>query len=117
MSNSSEPPTVRADLPAERYTWMDAIEDVLDDDGRGTVGTGSPFAQAVPDDAFILTLGCGKYRIREHDFGTHLGLPRLMDMGQCNDAYGAIKIAGALSEAFDCSPSRRTRTCCAGPTG
>jgi hypothetical protein len=43
-----------------------------------------------PPDSFILTLGCGKYRIREHDYGEHLGLPRLMDMGQCNDAYGAI---------------------------
>ncbi len=57
------------------------------------------YAEAVPDDCFILTLGCGKYRIRGADYGTHLGLPRLLDMGQCNDAYGAIKVAVALSEA------------------
>lgn len=62
----------------------------------------SDYAQAAPSDSFILTLGCGKFRIRNHDFGTHLGLPRLLDMGQCNDAYGAIKVAGALAEAFDC---------------
>lgn len=61
------------------------------------------YAQSTPPDSFILTLGCGKYRIRDHDYGEHLGLPRLMDMGQCNDAYGAIAIAVALAEAFDCS--------------
>ena len=60
------------------------------------------YAQATPPDSFILTLGCGKYRIRDHDYGTHLGLPRLMDMGQCNDTYGAIAVAVALAEAFDC---------------
>lgn len=63
----------------------------------------SDFAQAAPDDSFILTLGCGKYRIREHDYGQHLGLPRLLDMGQCNDAYGAIMVASALAEAFECT--------------
>jgi hydroxylamine reductase len=63
----------------------------------------SEYARATPDDSFIMTLGCGKYRIREHDYGTHLGLPRLLDMGQCNDAYGAIRVAIALAEAFDCS--------------
>jgi hydroxylamine reductase len=57
------------------------------------------YAENVPDDCFILTLGCGKYRIRKHDYGTLLGLPRLLDMGQCNDAYGAIKVAVALAEA------------------
>lgn len=61
------------------------------------------YAQATPDDSFILTLGCGKFRIRDHDYGEHLGLPRLMDMGQCNDAYGAISVAVALAKAFDCS--------------
>ena len=61
------------------------------------------YAQATPPDSFILTLGCGKYRIREHDYGTLLGLPRLLDMGQCNDAYGAIQVAVALAKAFDCS--------------
>jgi len=61
------------------------------------------YAQATPPDSFILTLGCGKFRIREHDYGEHLGLPRLMDMGQCNDAYGAIAVAVALADAFECS--------------
>lgn len=61
------------------------------------------YAQATPPDSFILTLGCGKFRIREYDYGTHLGLPRLLDMGQCNDAYGAIMVAVALAEAFKCS--------------
>lgn len=72
----------------------------------------SEYAETVPDDAFILTLGCGKYRIREHDFGTHLGLPRLLDMGQCNDAFGAIKIAGALAEAFECTVNDLPLTLC-----
>ena len=63
----------------------------------------SRYAQATPPDSFIMTLGCGKYRIRDHDYGTHLGLPRLLDMGQCNDAYGAIQVAIALAEAFDCT--------------
>ena len=60
------------------------------------------YAQATPDDSFILTLGCGKFRIREYDYGEHLGFPRLMDMGQCNDAYGAIQVAVALANAFEC---------------
>ena len=60
------------------------------------------YAQATPDDSFIMTLGCGKYRIRDHEYGEHLGLPRLLDMGQCNDAYGAIAVADALAKAFDC---------------
>jgi hydroxylamine reductase len=62
----------------------------------------SDYAQATPQDSFILTLGCGKYRIRDHNYGEHLGLPRLMDMGQCNDAYGAIAVAIALAGAFKC---------------
>ena len=62
----------------------------------------SDYAQATPDDSFILTLGCGKYRIRDYDYGTLLGLPRLLDMGQCNDAYGAIQVASALAGAFNC---------------
>ena len=61
------------------------------------------YAKLTPKDSFILTLGCGKFRIREHDYGTHLGLPRLMDMGQCNDAYGAIQVAVALAGAFNCT--------------
>jgi hydroxylamine reductase len=61
------------------------------------------YAQATPPDSFILTLGCGKFRIRDYDYGELLGLPRLLDMGQCNNAYGAIKVAVALAEAFNCS--------------
>jgi len=63
----------------------------------------SDYARLAPPDSFILTLGCGKYRIREHDYGTLLGLPRLLDMGQCNNAYGAIKVAIGLAEAFGCT--------------
>ncbi len=63
----------------------------------------SDFAKATPADSFILTLGCGKYRIRGHDHGTLLGLPRLLDMGQCNDAYGAIRVASALAQEFKCT--------------
>jgi hydroxylamine reductase len=61
------------------------------------------YAKLTPPDSFILTLGCGKFRIRDHEYGTHLGLPRLMDMGQCNDAYGAIQVAVALAKVFNCS--------------
>ncbi len=60
------------------------------------------FAEKVPQDTVILTLACGKYRFNHLDFGTIKGLPRLLDVGQCNDAYSAIKIASALAEAFDC---------------
>lgn len=59
-------------------------------------------AHAAPDDTMILTLGCGKYRFNKDDFGTVAGLPRLLDIGQCNDAYSAIRIAVALAEAFGC---------------
>jgi hydroxylamine reductase len=57
-------------------------------------------AQKVPEDCVILTLACGKYRFNKLDFGTIGGLPRLLDIGQCNDTYSALKIAGALAEAF-----------------
>lgn len=60
-------------------------------------------AQKAPADTVVLTLGCGKYRIRNHDYGEIGGIPRLLDMGQCNDAYSAIRVALALSEAFNCS--------------
>ncbi|MDS1030841.1 hydroxylamine reductase [Bacillota bacterium LX-D] len=59
-------------------------------------------AEKVPQDAVILTLACGKYRFNRKDFGTVAGLPRLLDVGQCNDAYSAVKIALALADAFDC---------------
>ena len=55
-----------------------------------------------PDDTIILTLACGKYRFNDLDLGTIGGLPRIMDMGQCNDAYGAIQVAVALAGAFNC---------------
>ena len=70
------------------------------------------YAAATPPDSFILTLGCGKYRIMDHDYGTLLGLPRLLDMGQCNDAYGAISVAVALSKAFNCSVNELPLTLC-----
>ena len=59
------------------------------------------FAEAVPNDCVILTLACGKYRFNKLDFGDIGGIPRLLDCGQCNDAYSAIRIAVALAEAFD----------------
>ena len=60
------------------------------------------FAHSVPDDCVILTLACGKYRFNKLDFGEIGGIPRLLDVGQCNDSYSAVKIALALAEAFDC---------------
>ncbi len=57
-------------------------------------------AQAVPDDCVILTLACGKYRFNKMSFGDIGGIPRLLDMGQCNDAYSAIQVAVALANAF-----------------
>ena len=60
------------------------------------------FAEAVPEDCAILTLACGKFRFNKLDFGTIGGLPRLLDVGQCNDAFSALKIATALAEAFEC---------------
>ena len=60
------------------------------------------FVKQTPEDTIILTLACGKYRFNDLDLGTIDGLPRLMDMGQCNDAYSAIRVAVALAEAFDC---------------
>ena len=59
------------------------------------------FAQLVPEDCVILTMACGKYRFNKLDFGTVAGLPRLLDVGQCNDAYSAVRIATALADAFD----------------
>jgi len=59
-------------------------------------------AQKVPQDCVILTLACGKYRFNKLDFGDIGGIPRLLDCGQCNDAYSAIQIAVALAKAFHC---------------
>lgn len=60
------------------------------------------FVDQVPDDCIVLTLACGKFRFFDKDLGDIGGIPRLLDIGQCNDAYSAIKIAAALAEAFDC---------------
>ena len=60
------------------------------------------FVKQTSKDSVILTLACGKYRFNDLDLGTIKGLPRILDMGQCNDAYSAIKVAVALAEAFEC---------------
>jgi hydroxylamine reductase len=60
------------------------------------------FAEKAPKDTVILTLACGKYRFNKLDFGDIGGIPRLLDIGQCNDAYSAIQIAVALANAFEC---------------
>ncbi len=60
------------------------------------------FVKQSPEDCMILTLACGKFRFNDLDLGTIGGLPRLLDMGQCNDAYSAIKVAAALAQAFHC---------------
>jgi len=60
------------------------------------------FVQNSPKDTVILTLACGKYRFNDLNIGEIGGLPRIMDMGQCNDAYSAIQVAVALANAFDC---------------
>ena len=59
-------------------------------------------AKSVPDDSIILTLGCGKYKFNKLEFGDINGVPRLLDIGQCNDAYSAIQLALALKEIFEC---------------
>jgi hydroxylamine reductase len=59
-------------------------------------------AQSIPSDCIILTLACGKYRFNKLDFGTIGGIPRLLDVGQCNDAYSAIVVASELAKAFGC---------------
>ncbi len=61
------------------------------------------FVKQTPKDTIVLTLACGKYRFNDLDIGEIGGFNRIMDMGQCNDAYSAIKVAVALSEAFNCS--------------
>lgn len=60
------------------------------------------FVKQTPADSIVLTLACGKYRFHDLDLGEINGLPRIMDMGQCNDAYSAIRVASALTEAFGC---------------
>lgn len=71
----------------------------------GTESTRSYFtdlAESTPSDSLILTMGCGKFRLNSQDHGTVAGLPRLLDMGQCNDAYGAVVVASKLAEALGC---------------
>lgn len=60
------------------------------------------FVKQSPADTIILTLACGKYRFNDLDLGTIEGLPRIINMGQCNDAYSAIQVALALADAFKC---------------
>ena len=60
------------------------------------------FAEQAPQDTVVMTLGCAKYRFNQHEFGDIGGIPRLLDLGQCNDSYSAIKIATALAGAFEC---------------
>ena len=60
------------------------------------------FAEQAPDNTVVMTLGCNKYRFNRHEFGDIDGIPRLLDIGQCNDSYSAIRIAIALAGAFDC---------------
>ncbi len=60
------------------------------------------FAEKAPEDTVILTLACGKFRFNKMDLGDIGGIPRLLDIGQCNDAYSAVKIAEALAGAFEC---------------
>jgi hydroxylamine reductase len=59
--------------------------------------------EKLPKDTVVLTLACGKFRFFDQDLGTIGGIPRLLDVGQCNDAYSAIQIALALAQAFNCS--------------
>lgn len=60
----------------------------------------SKYAEATPASSVILTMGCGKYRIRDHEYGRVAGLPRLLDLGQCNDAFGAMQLALELSKGL-----------------
>lgn len=59
-------------------------------------------AEQIPSDCVIMTLGCAKFRFNKLEFGTIAGIPRLLDLGQCNDSYSAIRIASALADAFEC---------------
>ena len=72
------------------------------DGARGGRNYYTEFVKQTPADTAVLTLACGKYRFNDLDLGTVGGLPRIMDMGQCNDAYSAVRVAMALAEAFGC---------------
>lgn len=73
------------------------------DGARGERNYFTDFAMSAPKDSVILTLGCGKYRFNKQEFGDINGIPRLIDIGQCNDAYSAIQLALALADVFECS--------------
>lgn len=101
-----------------KYTILNVAETVVDAVKAGTIkhfflvagcdglkkqrSYYTDFVKQTPEDTVILTLACGKYRFNDLDLGTIGGLPRIMDMGQCNDAYGAIQVAVALANAFEC---------------
>ena len=98
---------------AEAFQYLDAITDAVKsgkvrhffliggcDGARPGRNYFTEFSQMVPEDCVILTLACGKYRFNKLDFGEVAGLPRLLDVGQCNDVYSAIQIATALADAF-----------------
>lgn len=101
-----------------RQTLLNAVDTVIDlvsrkklrhvflvggcDGSRGERSYYTDFARAVPQDCLIMTLACGKYRFNKLDFGTLEGLPRLLDVGQCNDAYSAIMLAVKLAEKLGC---------------
>ncbi len=101
-----------------RQTLLDATDTLIDmvaakqlrhifliggcDGSRDERSYFTDMAREVPDDCMILTLACGKYRFNKLEFGTLAGLPRLMDVGQCNDAYGAIMLAVKLAEKLGC---------------
>ncbi|MCX6013631.1 MAG: hydroxylamine reductase, partial [Chloroflexi bacterium] len=72
------------------------------DGTRGSRSYYTEFVKQTPKDTVVLTLACGKNRFNDLDIGEIGGLPRLIDMGQCNDAYSAIQVAGALANAFNC---------------
>jgi len=72
------------------------------DGSEGSRSYYTDMAEQAPKDWAILTLGCGKFRLLDSDLGSLGPLPRLLDMGQCNDAFSAIKVAGALASAFNC---------------
>jgi hydroxylamine reductase len=72
------------------------------DGARSSRSYFTEFVRQTPVDTAVLTLACGKFRFNDIDAGTIGGLPRIMDMGQCNDAYSAIKVAVALAEVFGC---------------
>ena len=72
------------------------------DGARATRSYYTEMVEKAPGDAVILTLGCGKFRFFDKELGDIGGIPRLLDLGQCNDAYSAIRIAVALAEALEC---------------